>query len=220
MAATAAQPVLGRSASSRTYQSPDSRHRRTASGSVPAARPSGDAHRSHEQTSTTYHARAPSSHSQQQSTPTVPRRDHESPNLPQPAVAAASAATTRRNSSRDQSNVPPSPAQRRDAPPPSHYRNESRSSRTRYSTEAPRGPPPPSGHASMSANQRPSHSNDTAATQRPQGRRSLEMPETGSWELLKTIGAGSMGKVKLARNRVTGEHVCGCDVSFFQAERC
>ena len=30
---------------------------------------------------------------------------------------------------------------------------------------------------------------------------------TGHWELGKTIGAGSMGKVKLARNKETGEHV-------------
>ena len=30
---------------------------------------------------------------------------------------------------------------------------------------------------------------------------------TGSWELGKTIGAGSMGKVKLAKNKATGEQV-------------
>jgi hypothetical protein len=30
---------------------------------------------------------------------------------------------------------------------------------------------------------------------------------TGSWQLGKTIGAGSMGKVKLARNQETGEQV-------------
>ena len=31
---------------------------------------------------------------------------------------------------------------------------------------------------------------------------------TGQWALGKTIGAGSMGKVKLARNNETGEQVC------------
>lgn len=211
MAATAAQPVLGRSASSRAYQSPpDARHRRTASGSAPGPRASSDFHRSHEQTSTSYHTRTPASQSQQQSMPAGGRRDQESPSLPQPAAAASSAAATRRSSSRDQSNVPPSPSQRRDAPPSSHYRNESRSSRNRYSTEVPRGPPPPSSHSNMSASQR-SHNNDGVAPQRQAPRRSLEMPETGSWELLKTIGAGSMGKVKLARNRATGEQVrTGC----------
>ena len=215
MAATTAQPVLGRSASSRNYQSPaDPRHRRTASGSGSGAgtRASSDTHRVNEQSSSTnYHARATSSHSQhlQHSLNAASRRDQESPNLPQTAPQAASTATARRSSSRDQSNGPSSPGQRRDAPPSSHYRNESRSSRNRYSTEAPRGPPPAAVGA-MNSTPRQPHGTDATTQgtpQRPQGRRTLDMPETGSWELLKTIGAGSMGKVKLARNRLTGEHV-------------
>ena len=32
--------------------------------------------------------------------------------------------------------------------------------------------------------------------------------QTGKWSLGKTIGAGSMGKVKLAKNLETGEQVC------------
>ena len=32
--------------------------------------------------------------------------------------------------------------------------------------------------------------------------------QTGRWSLGKTIGAGSMGKVKLAKNLETGEQVC------------
>ncbi len=39
-------------------------------------------------------------------------------------------------------------------------------------------------------------------TRRKEKRRTL-----GDWNLDKTIGAGSMGKVKLARHRVTGEQV-------------
>jgi hypothetical protein len=31
---------------------------------------------------------------------------------------------------------------------------------------------------------------------------------TGQWSLGETIGAGSMGKVKFARNAKTGEQVC------------
>ncbi|KAI5369382.1 putative serine/threonine-protein kinase, active [Septoria linicola] len=38
-------------------------------------------------------------------------------------------------------------------------------------------------------------------------RRTTLDAQTGTWELGKTIGAGSMGKVKLARNRETGEQV-------------
>ena len=30
----------------------------------------------------------------------------------------------------------------------------------------------------------------------------------GDWQLLKTLGAGSMGKVKLAQNVFTKERVC------------
>ncbi|KAK9354506.1 kinase-like domain-containing protein [Lipomyces doorenjongii] len=40
----------------------------------------------------------------------------------------------------------------------------------------------------------------TTTTSSPSKRRTL-----GDWDLLKTIGAGSMGKVKLARHRMTGE---------------
>lgn len=38
-------------------------------------------------------------------------------------------------------------------------------------------------------------------------RRTTVDATTGHWDLGKTIGAGSMGKVKLARNKETGEQV-------------
>ncbi|SMQ46913.1 unnamed protein product [Zymoseptoria tritici ST99CH_3D1] len=38
-------------------------------------------------------------------------------------------------------------------------------------------------------------------------RTTIDLPTTGHWELGKTVGAGSMGKVKLARNKETGEQV-------------
>jgi hypothetical protein len=43
-------------------------------------------------------------------------------------------------------------------------------------------------------------------------RTTITAPSTGTWALGKTIGAGSMGKVKLAKNLETGEQVCtlGC----------
>lgn len=39
-------------------------------------------------------------------------------------------------------------------------------------------------------------------------RTTITAPSTGTWALGKTIGAGSMGKVKLAKHSETGEQVC------------
>lgn len=44
------------------------------------------------------------------------------------------------------------------------------------------------------------------ATAQPRRRTTITTP-TGNWALGKTIGAGSMGKVKLAKNIETGEQV-------------
>ena len=50
---------------------------------------------------------------------------------------------------------------------------------------------------------------DAAAAQGPATRKRTEIDaQTGKWSLGKTIGAGSMGKVKLAKNLETGEQVC------------
>jgi hypothetical protein len=49
------------------------------------------------------------------------------------------------------------------------------------------------------------HATPTAAAQ-PRRRTTITTP-TGQWALGKTIGAGSMGKVKLAKNMETGEQV-------------
>lgn len=43
-------------------------------------------------------------------------------------------------------------------------------------------------------------------------RTTITAPSTGTWALGKTIGAGSMGKVKLAKHNETGEQVCAVDV--------
>ena len=49
---------------------------------------------------------------------------------------------------------------------------------------------------------------DAAAAQGPATRKRTEIDaQTGKWSLGKTIGAGSMGKVKLAKNLETGEQV-------------
>lgn len=51
-----------------------------------------------------------------------------------------------------------------------------------------------------------SHSSDVASNNKPFHRKSL-----GDWDFLETVGAGSMGKVKLARHRVTNE-VCAIKI--------
>lgn len=47
-------------------------------------------------------------------------------------------------------------------------------------------------------------------------RTTITAPSTGTWALGKTIGAGSMGKVKLAKNAETGEQVCTSGVGSLQ----
>lgn len=41
----------------------------------------------------------------------------------------------------------------------------------------------------------------------PKRRTTITAPHTGTWALGKTVGAGSMGKVKLAKHQESGEHV-------------
>ena len=59
-------------------------------------------------------------------------------------------------------------------------------------------PPPPPQHATATST--------PAAAAAPRRRTTITTP-TGQWALGKTIGAGSMGKVKLAKNTETGEQV-------------
>lgn len=53
----------------------------------------------------------------------------------------------------------------------------------------------------------PVGSNGASSSQLPPRRRTTVSTPTGQWALGKTIGAGSMGKVKLAKNMETGEQV-------------
>lgn len=72
---------------------------------------------------------------------------------------------------------------------------------SRYNTEQPQPAP-----AASTANGSTSHEARPANTQNLRRRTTIDA-QTGHWELGKTIGAGSMGKVKLARNKETGEQV-------------
>lgn len=50
-------------------------------------------------------------------------------------------------------------------------------------------------------------------------RTTITAPSTGTWALGKTIGAGSMGKVKLAKHSETGEQVRALSIVQFNACR-
>lgn len=115
--------------------------------------------------------------------------------------ASASAAPPLANVARndfEQSNVaqPPSSSRHRaDAPARSDStRNPASASQSRYH---------PQEMPSSSSNG--THAAPAAGTN--VRRRTTIDATTGHWDLGKTIGAGSMGKVKLARNKETGEQV-------------
>jgi hypothetical protein len=99
----------------------------------------------------------------------------------------------------EQSNlaqVPPSPRHRSDAAP-------ARSDSTRNAASASQSRYHPQDMSSSTSNG--AHATPTAAS--AVRRRTAIDSATGHWDLGKTIGAGSMGKVKLARNKDTGEQV-------------
>lgn len=107
---------------------------------------------------------------------------------------------SRRETSSDRSQERPSTARTETAR--RHQRNPSTQSRQRESVDM----------TPSSASQQPSqHATATsapvvAAAAAPRRRTTITTP-TGQWALGKTIGAGSMGKVKLAKNAETGEQV-------------
>jgi len=83
-----------------------------------------------------------------------------------------------------------------------HHRTSSRTNPDRYASidAASQQQPPTNGVVAD-----PGHSR---SAQPAQGRRRTTLDtSTGKWALGKTIGAGSMGKVKLAKNLETGEQV-------------
>jgi hypothetical protein len=109
----------------------------------------------------------------------------------------------------EQSNVAASPASRRsqsrDGAAPSQP-DSSRRGHTRYASDASTTSTMPiNGVAADSA--RPRVATDASASTTPKRRTTITAPATGQWSLGKTIGAGSMGKVKLAKSATTGEQV-------------
>ena len=199
--ATTAGPAVARSNSRRqtsNYTAPASeRLQRNPSTSVRSPPSQGDSHRKdHSQAMT----------SQQQSIAGVARRDHETTNL-------ARSQTSHRSSSRDRTNTGPPSSHRGDSMRRSQ-RGEPRSGGQRYSSDMARTPSS-AAHSSQTRSRADAPSQDSST---PVKRRTTITAQTGVWSLGKTIGAGSMGKVKIAKNMDTGEQVtffgpCSCHVT-------
>ncbi|KAJ9627655.1 Serine/threonine-protein kinase [Taxawa tesnikishii (nom. ined.)] len=132
--------------------------------------------------------------SQQAQLANVARRDFEQTNVAHPP------SSSRRSESRDRPPANSTPSRTDSTRNPA---SGSRHGHTRYDSNA----SAPS--AAMANGSQPSEASarHSSSTQQQPRRRTTIDAITGHWELGKTIGAGSMGKVKLARNKETGEQV-------------
>ena len=194
--ASATAPAIVRSSSRRQPSYPatsDDRPRRAPSNASKPPTTAGGLPRSNSQT-------RPSS-SQQAALTNVARRDHETTNVARPQ------SSSHRSSSRDGSYATPNPKRtdstrenRYSTSKPSHSRNNSRMSAADAAIAATPSLQTPTG-ARFHPDTAPHGNSGTTK------RRTTVTAQTGEWTLGKTIGAGSMGKVKLAKNLETGEQV-------------
>lgn len=122
----------------------------------------------------------------------VVRRDFEQSNVARPP-------SSRRETSRDRSQERATSSYRTDSSRAHHRHSSSRHNRN-GSDMAPSGP-----QSVVTETTVPSaaHLSNSAAPKR----RTMISTPTGQWALGKTIGAGSMGKVKIAKNLDTGDQV-------------
>ncbi|KAF2717764.1 Pkinase-domain-containing protein [Polychaeton citri CBS 116435] len=187
MSAAAQSPSLPRSHSTR--RQPPPLNGDTANN----YRPGSGSHRTSAPSSPRRSVSSPqSSHSRQpnQALSNVQRHDYEQSSLDRPR-------SSRKSESRDyaqqQPPLPPPPPSTVSRTADTHARSSSR-----YNEAAPA--PPSQANGSMDAPAQPRQPTNLR-------RRTTVDAQTGCWELGKTIGAGSMGKVKLARNKETGEQV-------------
>ena len=153
----------------------------------------------------------PLSSSQQASLAGVARRDYETTNVARPP-------SSRRSSSHDRSYAAPPPrrsestrdTRRTSARPGSRSRNSSQ-----MDAKAAAAAVAPSGAAQTPSGARETTDTAAQASGSTTTRKRTEIDaQTGKWSLGKTIGAGSMGKVKLAKNLETGEQVSSLSRSY------
>ncbi|RAH48214.1 putative serine/threonine protein kinase Kin1 [Aspergillus brunneoviolaceus CBS 621.78] len=129
---------------------------------------------------------------------TIARRDFE-------ASRGAPPVTPRRESSRDRSQERPPTSYRPDSSSNKHRRNLSVQGHQRDSVDmATAGPIMPEGVAGQ-PQAAAAHLHPANPVQ--SRRRTMITTPTGQWALGKTLGAGSMGKVKVGKNMDTGEQV-------------
>lgn len=129
---------------------------------------------------------------------TIARRDFE-------ASRGAPPVTPRRESSRDRSQERPPTSYRPDSSSNKHRRNLSVQGHQRDSVDmATAGPVMPEGVAGQ-PQAAAAHLHPANPVQ--SRRRTMITTPTGQWALGKTLGAGSMGKVKVGKNMDTGEQV-------------
>lgn len=152
---------------------------------------------------------------------------------PPPAYTDVVAAGVTRRGDYETTNLARSPSSRRSSSRdrayesrPHHYRTESGRSHHRASSRhaSGRNSIDMSGAQTVVANGgsvpvQPSPRIDrmASASNAASGRRRTTITaQTGQWALGKTIGQGSMGKVKLAKNMETGEQVCHIPLKFLK----
>jgi serine/threonine protein kinase KIN1/2 len=184
--AAPSSPSVVRSASTSRRQQQSVPHRTQSTSVRSTATASATPHRTLSQSQA--HTRTSS---QQGNLTNVARRDFEQTNIAQPS-------SNGRSSSRDRAGNAHAPA-RADSTRSSNQ--AARPGHTRYSSDASTLVPP-------STNGTAAPNRSVAGNSVTKGRRTMLETSTGQWALGKTIGAGSMGKVKLAKNVDTGEQVC------------
>lgn len=134
------------------------------------------------------------------------RRDYEQSNLAQPDMERSSGkdkVPSRSESTRvpsTQSSSRPDHGRYASVDTGSAARSHANGVSTDHSSQRPAHTSHSASHASHSSQPHPG----------PGKRRTSLQTSTGNWALGKTVGAGSMGKVKLAKNMTTGEQVSLC----------
>jgi hypothetical protein len=192
--------VRSHSTSSRPSRAPSDLPHRTRSVAVRpsnTSQPPPQAQYSHSKTAS-HDRRPPSNHAALDS---VARRDFEASNVAR--------IPSRREASSDRSQERPSTA--RTETTRRHQRQPS-SQRQRESFDM------TATAAAQEPTQSATETSAPAAAAAPRRRTTITTP-TGMWALGKTIGAGSMGKVKLAKNTETGEQVCASSWAAFNHQR-
>jgi len=195
----AASPSLPRTPSTtKRHAIPTSTERQSQSATTSRHGDTASPRRSESKTHTQApHSRSASAAAQQAQLANVAQRDFEQTNLDKPTVGHR--IDSKDSSSRGQT-LPRSQSVR--VPPPTS--SSSRPTNGRRESEGPLASNAPGSMTLTEKTTRQPSATDNSTQQR---RRTTVEATTGTWELGKTIGAGSMGKVKLAKNKKTGEEV-------------